>query len=158
MSGKYFKKSLAVFLAIISFMFIFTSCAPKTNPPKESTFSLVMDFAQTTVKVGEKVTYKAILKNSSDKSHNLKYSNELISLNIVEKSDKKSGNSVNASSSDEKESYIAPNGQAEKYIDFIPTEAGEYVLKAYSSFKIYGKDYDREYNCKCEEIEITVVE
>lgn len=158
MNGKNFQKSVAVFLAIISFMFIFTSCTPKTNPPKESTFTLVMDFAQTTVKVGEKVTYKAILKNSSDKSHNLKYSDELISLSIVKKSDKKSSDSVNASSSDVKENCISPNGQAEKYIDFVPTEAGEYVLKAYSSFKIYGKDYDREYNCKCEEVEITVVE
>ncbi len=154
MRNKIFRKSLAVFLAVISFVFIFTSCTPKTNPPKEDTFSLIMDFAQSTVKVGEKVTYKAILKNSSAKSFNLKYSDELISLYVVKNSDK---NAVSTSSSEVKEIDIAPNGQAEKYVDFVPNEAGEYVIKTSSSFKIDGKDYDKEYNYKCEEIKITVV-
>ncbi len=158
MKKKVFIKPFALLLAVIALMFTLTSCGLTTNPPEEGAFSLVMDFAQTTVKIGEKVTYKAILKNAEHESYTLKHPGELVNIYVVKAEDYKDADTHLLTDATISESDIAPHGQAEGFVDFRPTEAGEYILKAYTVFTIEGKDYNKNYSFESDEIKITVTE
>lgn len=149
-----FIKSIALVLAVISIMFSFSSCEYKPEPPEENAFSLVMDFAQTTVKVGEKVTYKAILKNAEHESYTLQHTQKLIYISVVKSEDYSDEKVVSASYA---ETDIAPHGQIEEFCDFKPTEKGEYILHAFTDFSIEGKETTKDYEYECEKITITVV-
>ena len=147
-------KPLALILAVFSMMFMLTSCDFRPDPPEENAFSLVMDFAQTTVKAGEKVTYKAILKNEEHESYTLQHTQKLIYISVVKSEDYDDEKPVLASLT---ETDIAPHGQVEEFYDFTPTEKGEYILKAYTAFSIEGKETAKDYSYECEKIIITVV-
>lgn len=149
-----FIKPIALFLAVISMVLSFSACEHKPEPPEENAFSLVMDFAQTTVRVGDKVTYRALLKNTEDESYTLNHSGYLISISVVEKekyTEKIPSSSIIAYSE------VAAHGQFEQFYEFAPTEKGEYILKAYCAFTIEGKETTKEYFYECDEITITVV-
>ena len=151
-------KFVSLILAVISITFVFTSCEAKPEPPEEKAFSLVMDFSQTTVSLGEKVTYRAILKNAEHESYTLTHSADLIHIYVVKSEDYIDPESHMAlSDAVVSESQIAPHGQVDEFYEFTPTEKGEYILKAYSAFTIEGKDSTKEYFYECEEMTITVV-
>ncbi len=147
-------RPLALMLAVISMMFVFTSCKYKPEPPDDSAFSLVMDFAQTTVKAGSKVTYKAILKNAAHESYTLQHTQKLIYMSVVKSEDFSDEEVVLDSAS---ETDIAPHGQVEEFCEFKPTEKGEYILYAFTIFSIEGKETTKDYRYACEKIIITVV-
>ncbi len=146
-------KPVSLILAIILIMFSFSSCSVKPNAPDEKNFSLVMDYAQTTLKAGEKVTYKAILKNNGHDVYKLDHAQKLIYISVVKAEDYKEDKLVSASASS---TNIAPHGQVEEFFDFTPTEKGEYILKAFAVFSIDSKDGVKEYSYECDEIKITV--
>ncbi len=148
-----FIKPVSLILAVLLIMFSFSSCTIKPKAPDEKTFSLVMDYAQTTLRKGEKVTYKAILKNNSDKVYTLDHAQKLIYISVVKAEDFKNDKIVSASASS---TDIAAHGQAEEFFEFTPTERGEYILKAYTVFSIDSKDGVKDYSYECEEIKITV--
>ena len=151
-------KFVSLILAVISITFVFTSCEAKPEPPEEKAFSLVMDFSQTTVSLGEKVTYRAILKNAEHESYTLTHSADLIHIYVVKSEDYIDPESHMAlSDAVVSESQIAPHGQVDEFYEFTPTEKGEYILKAYSAFTIEGKDSTKEYFYEGEEVTITVV-
>lgn len=151
-------KFVCLILAVISITFVFTSCESKPEPPEEKAFSLVMDFSQTTVKLGEKVTYKAILKNAEHESYTLTHPADIIHIYVVKPENYIDPESqIALSDSVISETAIAPHGQIEAFYDFKPTEKGEYILKAYSSFTIEGNDTTKEYFYECEKMTITVV-
>lgn len=151
-------KFVSFILAVISITFVFTSCEAKPEPPEKEVLSLIMDFSQTTVKLGEKVTYKAILKNDTHESYALTHAADLIHIYIVKPENYMDPEShIALSDAIVSESHIAPHSQIEAFYDFTPTEKGEYILKAYSCFTIEGKDTTKEYFYECEEITITVV-
>ena len=147
-------KPLALMLAVISMMFVFTSCEYRPEPPDDSAFSLVMDFAQTTVKAGSKVTYKAIFKNAEHESYTLKHTQKLIYMSVVRSEYFDDEKVVYAS---EAETDIAPHGQVEEFYEFKPTEKGEYILYAFTVFSIEGKETIKDYEYACEKITINVV-
>lgn len=146
-------KPMSLVFAMILMMLSFSSCALKPEAPDENNFSLVMDYAQTTVRVGQKVTYRAILKNNSENVYTLDHTQKIIYISVVKASEYKDENIVAASDS---QTNIAPHGQIEEFYEFAPTEKGEYILKAFASFSIDGKDGIKEYMYECEEIKITV--
>ena len=150
-------KFVCLILAVISITFVFTSCESKPEPPEEKAFSLVMDFSQTTVKLGEKVTYRAILTNSEHESYTLNHSADIIHIYVVKAEDYVAVDTHLLTDTVLAESSIAPHGQIEAFYDFKPTEKGEYILKAYSSFTIEGNDTTKEYFYECEKMTITVV-
>ena len=151
-------KLVSFILAVISITFVFTSCEAKPEPPEDKAFSLIMDFSQTTVKLGEKVTYRAILTNSEHESYTLTHPADLIHIYVVKPENYIDPESHMAlSDAVISETSIAPHGQVEAFYDFVPTEKGEYILKAYSSFTIDGKDKTKEYFYECDEMTITVV-
>lgn len=155
MKNKYSSvKPIAFFLAVISMMFVLTSCEYKPEPPEEDAFSLVMDFAQTTVTVGEKVTYRAILQNAEHESYTLHHTLKPIYISVVKSEDFSDEKIVFASKA---ESKIAPHGQIEEFCEFQPTEKGEYILHAFTDFSIEGKETTKDYEYECEKIIITVV-
>lgn len=147
-------RPLCLLITVILLTLTFTSCSPKPTPPDENAFSLVMDFAPTTIKIGEKITYKAILKNAEHESYELQHTQKLIYISVVKEADYKDENNVLASSA---KTNIAPHGQIEEFYDFKPTEAGKYILKAFTTFDIEGKKETKSYSYECEEIVITVV-
>lgn len=151
-------RTLALTLAVISMMFVFTSCEYKPEPPDENAFSLVMDFAQTTVKVGTKVTYRAILENAEHESYKLKHADKLIQIYVV-KPDKYLDPEAHMALSDStvSETGISPHGQAEEFCEFTAEEKGSYILKAYTAFTIEDKETTKSYFYECKEITITVV-
>lgn len=151
---KFFIKPVALLIAVISMMFVFTSCDFTPEPPEEDTFSLVMDFAQTSVKVGEKVTYKAILKNSDDESYTLEHTQKLIYISVVKAEDYTDEKNLLTTQTF---SDIASHGQIEEFYDFSPAEKGKYILKAYTVFSIEGKETTKDYSYECDEIKITVI-
>ena len=148
-----FIKPVSLVLAVILIMFSFSSCEVKPVAPDEKAFSLVMDYAQTTLKKGDKVTYKAILKNNSHEVYTLDHTDKLIYISIVKAEDYKNDKIVSASASS---TDIAPHGQVEEFFDFTAVEKGDYILKAYAVFSIDGKDGVKEYSYECNEIKITV--
>ena len=150
----FFIKSIALFLAVISMVFSFTACDFRPEPPDEDAFSLVIDFAQTMVKVGDKVTYKAILKNSEDESYTLQHTLKPIYISVVKSEDYSKEKVVYSSYA---ETDIAPHGQIEEFCEFKPSEKGEYILYAFADFSIEGKDTTKDYEYECEKITITVV-
>lgn len=147
-------RSVALLLAVISMTFVFTSCEYKPEPPDEDAFSLVMDFAQTTVTAGTKVTYKAILKNAEHESYTLKHTNKLIYISVVKSEDFDDEKVVLSSAA---QTDISPHGQIEEFCEFKPTEKGEYVLYAFTVFSIEGKETTKEYEYACEKITVNVV-
>lgn len=151
-------KLVSFILAVISITFVFTSCEAKPEPPEEKAFSLIMDFSQTTVGLGEKITYRAILTNSEHESYTLTHAADLIHIYVVKHENYIDPQShIALSDAVISETSIAPHGQVEAFYDFVPTEKGEYILKAYSSFSIEGKDTTKEYFYECEKMTITVV-
>ncbi|MBP3330938.1 MAG: hypothetical protein J6L89_08925 [Clostridia bacterium] len=151
-----YTKTLALLLSVISMIFIFTSCTNKAEPPEDKAFSLVMDFSPTTVQVGKKITFKAILKNSEHESFTLEHPAELIHISVVKAEDYKQADIPLLTDTVLSESNIAPHGQIEEFYDFKPTEKGEYILKAYTVFSIEGKETTKDYFYECDEITITV--
>ncbi len=149
-----FIKTLALFLAVISMVFSFTACDFRPEPPEKEAFSLVMDFAQTTVRAGDKITYRVFLKNSEDESYTLQHSLKPIYISVVKSEDFTDEITVDSSYSETK---IAPHGQIEEFCEFRPTEKGEYVLYAFADFSIEGKDVIKDYEYECEKITITVI-
>ncbi len=149
-----FLKYAAFILAMFSLVFVFGSCENKPEPPEENAFSLVMDFAQTTVKAGEKVTYKAILKNTEKESYTLQHSQKLIYISVVKSEEFKDEKTVFASAS---QTNIAPLGQIEEFCEFVPAEKGEYILYAFTDFSIEGSKTTKDYSYECDKITITVV-
>lgn len=149
-------KTISLFLAALMLIFSFTSCRPKENPPEKSAFVLQNDFSQRDVKVGEKVTYKVILKNLTDDTHTLKHTEPLIKMSIVAAEDEENVISEEIIERNTAESGISPNGQIEEFFDFIPEKEGKYILKASCEFSIDGKDYDEDYQYKCVDLRINV--
>ncbi len=149
-------KLISLLLAVCSALFMLTSCT-FTNPPEESAFKLQNDFTQRTVKVGEQVTYKVMLKNMTDDSYTLQHTEPLITFYIISQDDAENGKD-NEVLTDEliTESDISPNGQIEKFTEFTPAKSGKYLLRASCKFTIEGKDYDKEYEYSCADITITV--
>lgn len=150
-------KPTLLLLAIIIMMFSFSSCGYKPEPPSENAFSLVMDYAPVTLKAGEKITYKAILKNAEHETYTLEHVADLIHIYVV-KSENYMDPEAHMALSDSvvSETDIAPHGQSEEFYEFKPTEKGEYILKAYTSFSIEGNKETKNYFYECEEIKIIV--
>lgn len=149
-----FIKALALFLAVISMVFSFTACDFRPEPPEKDAFSLVMDFAQTTVRAGDKITYRVFLENSEDESYTLQHSLKPIYISVVKSEDFTSEKIVDSSHAETK---IAPHGLIEEFFEFKPTEKGEYVLYTFADFSIEGKETTKDYEYECEKITITVV-
>ncbi len=147
-------KTLSFLIVLMMLTLSLTSCSSKQTPPDEEAFSLVMDFAPTTIKTGEKITYKAILKNAEHESFELKHSQKLIYISVVKEADYKNEKNILASSA---QSSIAPHGQIEEFLEFEPTEPGKYILKAFTTFDIEGKKETKTYSYECDEIVITVI-
>lgn len=156
MKNRKILKSTSLLLAIILTMFSLSSCAPKPEPPDEKAFSLVMDYAPVTLKVGEKITYKAILINSEHETYKLAHSAELIHLYVVKAEDYKDTDTNLLTDTMLSESSIAPHGQIEEFYEFAPTEKGEYILKANAAFSIEGNNTTKDYFYECDEIKIIV--
>lgn len=156
MKSNKFLKPASLLLAIILMICTFSSCGYKPEPPDEKAFSLVMDFSPVTLKAGDKITYKAILKNAEHESYTLTHSAELIHLYVVKAEDYKDADTHLLTDTVLSESSIAPHGQIEGFYEFTPTEKGEYILKAYAAFSIEGNDTTKDYFYECEEITITV--
>lgn len=150
---KFIIKPVTLLLATILMLFILSSCEYKPEPPEKNAFELVMDFSETVVKKGSTVTYRAILRNNAHEAYTLLCPHKPIYISVVKAEDVSKENPVFASSA---ESDIAPHGQIEEFYDFTPEEKGTYILKAYSSFTIEGKESTKDYFYECEEIEITV--
>ena len=121
---------------------------------EKDAFSLVMDFAQTTVRAGDKITYRVFLENSEDESYTLQHSLKPIYISVVKSEDFTSEKIVDSSHAETK---IAPHGLLEEFFEFKPTEKGEYVLYAFADFSIEGKETTKDYEYECEKITITVV-
>lgn len=149
-------KIISLFLALLMLMFSFTACSPKENPPEKSAFVLQNDFSQRDVKIGEKVTYKVILKNLTANTYTLEHTVPLIKMSIVTAEDEEVVISEEIIEGNIEESDISPNGQIEEFVDFIPEKEGEYLLKAACKFSIDGKDYDEDYQYKCVDLRINV--
>lgn len=156
MKNKKILKLTSLLLAIILMMFSFSSCGSKPEPPDEKAFSLIMDFAPVTLGVGDTFTYKAILKNAEHEAYTLAHSADLIHIYVVKAEDYRETDYKLLTDSVLSESSISPHGQIEEFCEFTPTEKGEYVLKAYSSFSIEGNDETKDYFYECDEIAITV--
>lgn len=157
MKNKKVLKSTSLLLAIILMMFSFSSCGFKPEPPDEKAFSLIMDYAPVTLEVGDKITYKAILKNAEHESYTLEHAADIIHIYVV-KPENYMDPEAHMALSDAvvSESEIAPHGQIEAFCEFRPTEKGEYILKAYTSFSIEGSKTTKSYFYECDEIKITV--
>lgn len=149
-------KSVALFLAVISMMFVLSSCKNKPEPPEEKAFSLVMDFAQTYVKQGTTVKYRAFLTNNEHEQYTLKHAGELVNVYVVKEEDYVDGDFSAVTDAVVSETGIGPHNQIEALYKFTPTEKGVYILKAYSVFTIEGKESTKDYIYECEETEIIV--
>lgn len=151
-------KLTALFLAVIIMAFSFTACKSRPEPPEKDAFELVMDFAQTTLAVGETTDFRVFLKNNEHETYALEHADKLIHIYVVKPENYMDPESHMAlSDSAISTSNIAPHGQAEEFYKFTPDEKGTYVLKAYSSFTIEGKESTKSYFYECEKITITVV-
>ena len=157
MKSKKFLKTTSLLLAIILMLFSFSSCGFKPEPPDEKAFSLVMDFSPVTLNVGDKITYKAILKNAEHETYTLEHAADLIHIYVVKPENYMDPEAHMAlSDSVISETNVAPHGQIEEFYEFEPTEKGEYILKAYTSFSIEGNKETKGYFYECDEITITV--
>ncbi len=151
-----FIKPIALILAVISMMFVLSSCENKPEPPEEKAFSLVMDFTQTYVKKGTTVKYRAFLTNNEHEQYNLKHAGELVNIYVVKAEDYVDGDFSALTDAVVSETGIGPHNQIEALYKFTPTESGKYILKAYSVFTIEGKESTKDYTYECDEIEIIV--
>ena len=150
---KFIIKPVSLILAMILMMLTFSSCGYKPEPPEENTFELIMDFAETVVKKGSTVTYRAILKNNGVESYTLQCPLKPIYISVVKAEEFSDEKLVFSSLS---ESGVAAHGQIEEFYDFTPAESGEYILKAYSQFTIEGKESTKDYLYETAQLRITV--
>ena len=152
-SKKFIIKPVALILATIMMIFTFSSCGYKPEPPEENAFELVVDFAETVVKKGSTVTYRAILKNNEHESYTLMCPLKPIYISVEQKDKNSDEKPVFSTAS---ENNISAHGQIEEFYEFTPQKRGTYILKAYSAFTIEGKESSKDYFYECDEMEIIV--
>lgn len=126
-------------LAMVLLLTFLTSCSG--NFFEKEVFKLVIDNPQTTIKVGEEVTFTARLTNLTDKKYMVEHSGTFIGLYIRNANEE----AEDIMQSNLIESDIEPNESIEKVINVVPSETGDFLLRAFSSFKV-------------DDIPITVVE
>lgn len=120
------------------------------NKGKEDIFRLSIENPQKVIKVNEEVTFTARLTNLTDKEYTLYHGEPLISLYIRSKDD----DTPEITYSILVKSVIEPSGYIEKKLNIKALEAGEYILRAKSSFEVEGVRYE----LNCEDVPILIVD
>ena len=138
------------FAWFIIFPLLFVSCSNSVIAKDDSRFSFSVVEPKTEIKVGEKVTYTAVLKNNTAEKYTLEHGLSLITL-YIRAADDKTEDGIGATLV---KTEIEANGTVDKVYNAEPLEAGKYVLRAYCKFMLDGSDYLYE----CEDIPITVVD
>lgn len=137
-------KKVKVFLLAGLFVLLIGCVA---EPAEKFTFTTVEP--QTTLTVGEKVTYTVKLTNCTARAYTLVHAMPMMSVYITN-ADDQSEFTVQTVKVD---TDIKAGEVIEKSCNFQPMEAGEYLLKTYCWFEAEGK----EYNLAKEAIPITVL-
>lgn len=124
-----------IFILCIVQCTILTSCSNHT--PTQDDFSLSIVNSETVVTANETITFVAVLKNSSSNKYTLQHGIPLIGMYIHAPDEEHEGY-VHTSLVETK---ISENESITKSANFKFTEKGKYILEAFSSFSVNGREY-----------------
>ncbi len=128
-------KQKAVILSIIMLFFCLCSCK---NAPTEQNFTLYIETPQTNVKVGDTVTYTAVLRNNTDDDFTLTHGIPLITVYICSEEQNTEHSSVGMALA---QTNLEGNDVIRKQYNAELLEAGRYKLVVYCGFSIENKDF-----------------
>lgn len=107
----------------------------------ENSFEFNIDVPKTEMKVGEEVCFSAKLTNLAERDFILEHGTPLIVLYIRSAND----SSEEGVGSTLVQTTLNAQQSIEKKVDFKAEKAGDYLLRAYCSFNIDGKEYRYDY-------------
>ena len=149
---KYCLSSLVILL-LLSLVSCTISISPRgsgvSKSESDDIFEFVVDLPETIIRLGEKVYFSARLVNLTDEKYTLHGGIELIEM-YVRSADDETGY---ASSLIGSTYYLEGHEAKGCYFYFDPQEEGEYLLTAFSSFRVKSVEYLYMF----EKIPITVV-
>lgn len=119
-----------LFTSILILAILLASCSSEL--PADEMFKLVIDSHPTEIQIGEQVTFVARLVNLMDEDFTLAHDIPLISLFVRHVTIDAPENTTAAAISSE----IEANGYIERRLSVNPTYAGEFYLRAQTSFMI----------------------
>lgn len=146
---KRIKLLVTVLFILALFIIVMFLCFFK-DKEKEEIFKFTIENPQKVIKMNEEVTFTARLTNLTDKEYTLYHGDPLINLYIRGKDD----DTPEITYSILVKSVIEPSGYIEKKLNIKALEAGEYILRAKSSFEVEGVRYE----LNCEDVPILIVD